>query len=224
MLGLQRKFGDEVICVDNPQTLHLGSTELYINDKKALVCKAGRTSFVICDSVFVFYAENRLIWYTRYDELAEGVDVVYCMNMDSCVQRRGIIDEDGYFLYINDGAIYCENKDGDSMKVCTVDGVGYLAALTQTKDDMSICGIEKAFGMRYGFYRYTDAEFYKDLNDLHTMVSSIDEERQSNEYNSTLFANIIFKVIKVCCKMDKSVSKRLKALVKKEMMPRRTEH
>lgn len=147
------------------------------------------------------------------------MDLVYRIDVNNIYDRRkGIIDDDTYFLYVKDGYIYCENNIGASLKLCALESVDMLSDLIGRTKSLSIKNIENAIGSEIGLRRYTDTEFYKDLNELHSLVGALDGERKAEIYTSSVSAKIIAKVIKMCCEMNKNISRPLQKIIEKEIV------
>lgn len=219
MLSLYRKFAMDVASIKRPRKMHFAGCELYPNERRELVCKTNQSEFIVADDVYVYYADDDAIWYSRCEDLSRGMDIVYRIDVNNIYDRRkGIIDDDTYFLYVENGYMYCENNMGDSLKLCALESIDSLSNLTGRKKELSIKNVENALGSEIGFRRYTDTEFYKDINELHSLVGALDEERKAEIYTSSISAKIIAKVIKMCCEMNKNISRPLQKIIEKEIV------
>lgn len=219
MLSLYRKFAMDAASIKRPRKMHFAGCELYPNERRELVCKTNQSEFIVADDVYVYYADDDAIWYSRCEDLSKGMDLVYRIDVNNIYDRKkGIIDDDTYFLYVKDGYIYCENNIGDSLKLCALESVDMLSDLIGRTKSLSIKNIENAIGSEIGLRRYTDTEFYKDLNELHTLVVALEAEKNVGLYTSSISAEIIAKVIKMCCEMNKNISQPLQKIVEKEIV------
>lgn len=218
MLGIYRKFPLSAASINRPKTMYVSGYKIFPNEHRELICKTSQSSFVIAEDVYAYYADENAVWYSTCEELSQGIDVVYRVDINNITERRrGIIDDDTYFLYVENGYMYCENNTGDSLKLCALESIDSLADLRGRKKELSIKNLETALGCECGFHRYTDTEFYKDLNELHLLVGALDEERKAEIYTSSVSAEIIAKVIKMCCEMNRGISRPLQKIIEKEI-------
>lgn len=217
MLGLYRKFAEDVATVRQPRRMAFFGGVVYPNDKRELICRNEKTAFVVADDVYMYYVDNEALWYAKGEDLSRGIDAVYRIDVNNIFDlRKGIIDKDGYFLYVDNGYMYCETRIGDAVKLCALESVGSLLTLTGKRRDMTVEQLEGILGAECGYRRYTETAFYKDIACLHSLVGELVEERGRDWYASPVSAQIIATVIRMCCEMKKTVSQPLTKLVQRE--------
>lgn len=94
MLSLYRKFAMDAVSIKRPRKMHFAGCELYPNERRELVCKTNQSEFVVADDVYVYYADDNAIWYSRCEDLSRGMDIVYRIDVNNIYDRRkGIIDD-----------------------------------------------------------------------------------------------------------------------------------
>ena len=213
MLGLFRKFPFAAACVKSPKAMRMFGCEILPNEKGELICKTEQSAFVISDDVYAYYADNTAVWYSKGGDLARGADIVYRVNVnDLSDQKRGVIDQEGSFLYEEDGYLFCAPSEGEVQRLCSVKALDPLSCLLNPNSEPGIRHMENLFSAESRGVPYSDGAFYKDLNELHALVSSLDEERSKELLTSSVSARLIIKVIETCCKMNKNVSEPLKKI------------
>ncbi len=218
MLSLYRKFALDAVSIKNPRKIVLEGCEIYPNESRELICTNGKVSFTVAEDVYAYCSDGKALWYSKYEDLICGRDLVYRIEVNDVYnRRRGIIDSDGYFIFNENGYLYCENNGGELMKLCAIETVNSFYCLTGLNKGLTVKQIENALGAECGIHQYNDIEFYKDLNQLHGLISLLEKEKLSQTRISFVAAEIIAKTIKMCCEMNEYVSYPLERLIKKEI-------
>ena len=213
MLSLFRKFPFDTVTVDRPRKLEFAGGAVYLNKAKELHYERGSGSVVVAYDVYAYSVDEKGLWFIKNEDMKQGRDVVYRKEDGIFEPVRGILDSGLQFFYVQDGELYLETEEGETVKVCACSDLKQLSYLTEDDVGLGISQLEDLLNVEYGCYRYTKGAFFEDLCSLHKLLSDFAKEKNEESERSEASAKIIIKLLEMCSELNMDVTGPMKELV-----------
>ncbi len=219
MLSLHRKFGQGAVLASAGQKIPCPAGMVYANPCRELICDNLKTQFTVGEDVYIYFADHKAIWYSCYKDLQQGNDLVVRVDVNNIsLARKGILDEQNRFLFMENQTIYCLGDDGVCQPLFRADSLSELLRHTRPMGDITLLQLETVMDSAPHFEPYGKEEFLEDITQLYSLVHQLKEERQTPGYTSPASAQIIGLVAKMCGKNKRNFTIPLAKLMEEELL------
>lgn len=197
MTSLHKRFESPIISTSMGY-LHfpvsLGS--LVLKEGRALSLDMGNgSSCGIADDVYAFFGDKNGVWYVTYQDYFNGNPWVYCVLFnDVRFAIKGVVNDNGSFLFIEDGKVMEIDKAGKITFVCSTSAIGGLLEYDNDNMPLTLTRIDKYISSVNDFSE-CEEDVYGDMISIHRTVDKIADKNNIESISRIALAEAVIKTL-----------------------------
>lgn len=209
MIALSNRFEREHISLLNPVDSPMGT--VYWNDERELLCAMPNGGTCgLGNDVFAFACDSSGVWYVTCEDIQTDKSWVYWLDAENVLApKRGLLDGEGNFLFVEDNVLHRVDKAGKRVAVSDTNTLNRLASYENGLRPLTLAQIADLIATDQIITGKGPVEMYPFMLEMHRLVGELSHTNHLRGLSSSTAIRMILRLIAVCNRAQIDVQKEL---------------